>query len=83
MTRLRLSAFVGVVLCVAAAACGKKGDPLPPLRPVPARITDFEAIRSAGQVELRFTVPSVNLDDTTPVAIDRVDIYAQIGRAHV
>lgn len=76
MTRLRLSAFVGVVLCVAAAACGKKGDPLPPLRPVPARITDFEAIRSAGQVELRFTVPSVNLDDTTPVAIDRVDIYA-------
>src|SRR5690606_28483277 len=72
----RLSAFVGVVLCVAAAACGKKGDPLPPLRPVPARITDFEAIRSAGQVELRFTVPSVNLDDTTPVAIDRVDIYA-------
>lgn len=69
----------GFVICCllasAAAACGKKGNPLPPLRPVPARIVDLTASRTAGQVELRFTVPAVNLDGSEPVVIDRVDIY--------
>lgn len=68
-----------LVLTVLLAGCGKKGNPLPPLRPVPARIADFTAVRTEGQVELRFTVPSANLDGTTPVAIDRVDIYALQG----
>jgi hypothetical protein len=68
-------ALVGVLL-VTAGACGKKGNPLPPLRPVPARIADFVAVRTSGQVELRFTVPASNLDGTTPAAIDRVDIFA-------
>jgi predicted small lipoprotein YifL len=65
----------GLLLVVALAACGKKGNPLPPLRPVPARIADFAASRTQGQVELRFTVPAANLDGTVPVAIDRIDIY--------
>jgi hypothetical protein len=64
------------VLVVLAVACGKKGNPLPPLRPVPARIADFVAVRTAGQVELRFTVPAANLDGTVPAAIDRVDVFA-------
>jgi hypothetical protein len=63
-------------LVVLAVACGKKGNPLPPLRPVPARIADFVAVRTAGQVELRFTVPAANLDGTVPAAIDRVDLFA-------
>jgi hypothetical protein len=68
-----------LVLAVAAVACGKKGNPLPPLRPVPARIADLAVVRTAGQVELRFTVPSANLDGTTPVAVDRVDIYRLVA----
>lgn len=64
-----------VLLAALLGACGKKGNPLPPLRPVPARIADLTASRTAGQVELRFTVPVVNLDGTAPVVIDRVDIY--------
>jgi hypothetical protein len=62
---------------VVLGACGKKGNPLPPLRPVPARIEDLTASRRAGEVELRFTVPAANLDGTVPVVIDRVDIYGQ------
>ena len=35
-----------VILCVlGVAACGKKGPPLPPLRPIPARIADLAATR--------------------------------------
>lgn len=61
---------------VVAVSCGKKGNPLPPLRPVPARITDMAVVRTAGQIELRLTVPAANLDGSTPVVIDRVDIFA-------
>ncbi len=64
------------VLLVTVVACGKRGNPLPPLRPVPARIADLAAVRTSGQVELRFTVPAANLDGTVPAAIDRVDIFA-------
>jgi len=75
-SRLAHGAAAGVLLAAVVAGCGKKGNPLPPLRPVPARIADFTATRTAGEVELRFTVPAANLDGSTPVAIDRVDIYA-------
>ena len=72
--------LAGMVV-VAAVACGKKGNPLPPLRPVPARIEDFAAVRTSEQVELRFTVPAANLDGTVPAAIDRVDIFAMRAMA--
>lgn len=76
MTRRATSLLAAcVALAVLAAACGKKGNPLPPLRPVPARIADLTVLRTAGRVELRMTVPSANIDGTTPVAVDRIDIY--------
>lgn len=70
-----------LVAAVLAAACGKKGNPLPPLRPVPARIADLTAVRTSGRVELRFTVPAANVDGTTPAAIDRVDIFRMVVEA--
>lgn len=65
-----------VALTAVAAACGKKNDPLPPARPIPAALSDFSAERDGQQVTLRFTVPKANADGTSPVAIDRVEIYA-------
>jgi hypothetical protein len=67
-----------VVVCALAAlvACGKRGDPLPPLRPIPARIADLAVRRAAGRVELSFTVPAANADGTTPPSVDRVDVFA-------
>lgn len=70
--------LLGTALIVAAAAvsaCGKRGDPLPPIRPVPGRIADLIARRTDDRVELRFTVPAANVDGTTPSAIDRIEIY--------
>ena len=71
----RLSGVVIAAALVCAAACGKKGNPLPPLRPVPGRVSDLSAVRSEGRITLYFTVPAANVDNTTPAAIDRVDIY--------
>jgi hypothetical protein len=62
---------------VASAACGKKGNPLPPLRPVPARVTDLTARRTADGIQLHLTIPSGNTDGTTPPAVERVEIYAK------
>ena len=69
-------ASIAAACVVLLAACGKKGNPLPPLRPVPAAIPDLSARRIDNRVELSFTVPTANADGTTPVAIDRVEIFA-------
>jgi hypothetical protein len=64
-----------VVVAVGLAACGKKGDPLPPLQIAPAAISDLTAAVSAGEVTLAFTVPAANPDDETIVAPERIEIY--------
>jgi hypothetical protein len=71
----RVVRLLAGALVVCAAACGKKGSPLPPLRPAPGRIADATAHRIDDRVELRFTVPAANADGTTPAAIERVEIY--------
>lgn len=68
-----------LLLSAGLGSCGKRGNPLPPLRPVPTRITDVTAVRTTRGITLRFTVPSANLDGTTPVVIDRVDVFAWRG----
>jgi len=65
-----------VLAALAVAACGKRGDPRPPLRPIPGRVADLSAHRVDDRVELRFTVPAANLDGSTPAAATRVDVFA-------
>jgi hypothetical protein len=77
VTRPRaLSGAALAVACAAAASCGMKGDPLPPLRPIPGGVSVFPATRDPRGVALSFTIPDANTDGTTPVAVDRVEIYA-------
>jgi hypothetical protein len=64
-------------MLLAAAGCGKRGDPLPPLRPLPGRVEDLSVRRSATRLEVSFTVPAANADGTTPPAVDRIDLYAR------
>lgn len=75
--RLILIAFV--VLEIAAAACGKRGNPQAPIRLVPAPVTNLAARRVGDRVELRFNVPFENADKSTPPMISRVEIYAAAG----
>ena len=57
-------------------ACGKKGPPLAPLRPVPGAVTELKARRAGNEVRFTFKLPLENVDKTTPVSLDRLDVYA-------
>lgn len=65
------------VLLLLASACGRKQDPLPPLRPVPNVVAGVSARRAGDRIELHFTLPSANQDGSTPLALERVDVYAR------
>ncbi|HXH07027.1 MAG TPA: hypothetical protein VNI83_10600, partial [Vicinamibacterales bacterium] len=72
--RVRL---VGGALALAAlSACGKKGPPLPPLRPVPGAVTDLSARRLASEVHLACTPPAANQDGSRPADVARVEVFA-------
>jgi hypothetical protein len=64
-----------VGLGLAGAACGKKGPPLAPLRPVPAAVTTLKARRLGDTVRLTFTVPTTNADGSAPADLERIEIY--------
>ena len=82
MSRRRVRAVILVLGAFGiAAGCGKKGPPLPPLRPVPGPVANLTARRVDGHIELRFTVPATNMDCTSPAAVARVEIYARSAPA--
>jgi hypothetical protein len=61
--------------------CGKRGNPLPPLRPTPAAVGDLTARWIDNRVELGFVIPTANADGTTPPALERVEVYGVAGPA--
>jgi predicted small lipoprotein YifL len=67
------------VLAIAIAAlagCGRKGPPLPPLRPAPDKVTEVSVRRLGSTAEIRFRVPSKNADSPTAVSVARIDVFA-------
>jgi len=65
------------LIALAAAGCGAKGPPLPPLRPVPAAPSELAASRIGDRVTLRMLVPNANADPTSPLSISGIEIYAR------
>ena len=61
---------------IATAACGKRGPPLPPLRPVPGPVTELSFTRRGTDIMIRFRTPSSNIDGSQPLVFDRVEVYA-------
>jgi hypothetical protein len=56
------SARAAVALLLLLPACGKRGDPLPPLRKVPAPITGFLLAQRGDKLEIRYTTPRASVD---------------------
>ena len=82
VTSRRLAPLLAVAcLAAAAAACGKKGPPLPPFAKAPAAPTEISARRMGDRVEVRFTVPTTDLDGEEPASIDRIEVWALTGPA--
>jgi hypothetical protein len=62
-----------VLLCLCAvivlSACGKKGNPLPPLVRVPAAPGDFVVTRIDDHVYVKLTTPTTNIDGAGPADV--------------
>lgn len=61
---------------VIVGACGKKGNPLPPLQRIPSAPPDFSVTRVDNEVYVTFAVPHVNIDGVGPADVARVELYA-------
>ena len=79
MIRVRagLSALLWAAL---SAACGVRGDPLPPRVIVPAPVADLSAERFGDQVYVQFTIPSADNAGAPPADLERVELYALTAR---
>ena len=78
--RKKLFLYFLCVLCgFSCAACGRKGPPLAPIVLLPTPVGEFAAKRAGENVVLRFKIPVANTDSSTPVDLDRVEIYAHTG----
>jgi hypothetical protein len=71
--------FVSSVLSL-FVACGKKGPPLAPFIRIPAGVETIAAQREGNDVYVTLTIPSRNVDESTPAAVSRVEIYGYTGR---
>jgi hypothetical protein len=67
---------IPLVLLLTLIGCGKKGNPLPPVRPLPGAIIDAIATRYDDRVEIRATVPAQNRDRSFPPVVERLELYA-------
>jgi hypothetical protein len=78
---LTLTLATLVLLGVAVSSCGKKGPPLAPIARIPAAVPDLTARRLGHDVYLTLTIPAQNIDQSTPAAVRRIDIYGVTAMA--
>jgi hypothetical protein len=76
LARAQLMVAVALVSSFAFYGCGKKGPPLPPLVRLPVPPAGFSAELRGATVDLQFTVPATNTDNSRPANIQRVEVYA-------
>lgn len=63
-------------MCVALAACGKKGPPLPPLNLAPEAPQSVAARRLGDTVYVQFAVPNKSLTGRGPFSVDHLEVFA-------
>jgi len=69
------------VLSLAVTGCGKKGPPLPPFVRVPAAVSQLAAHRVGDEAVINLALPTQNIDQSLPISLARVDLYAYTGRS--
>ncbi len=68
-----------LLLPLAAAACGKKSEPLPPVPPLPARTSTLKVEQQGELAEVSFTLPSLKMDGTPLTDLATVEIYRLVA----
>ncbi len=69
----RLGAFLAI--CLLAAACGKKGDPQPPLPRGPRAVSDLAVEQEGDDAVLTFSFPDRLLTGDPLTDLDSIEIY--------
>ncbi len=57
------------------AACGRKGDPLPPIRYIPLRTTDFDVRQQGSELILSLTYPQSTASGQVLPGVERVEVW--------
>ena len=65
-----------LLLSLALGACGKKGDPLPPLRTIPAPTQDLSVAQQGRLILLEMAYPSTTSAGQALGGIDSVELFA-------
>lgn len=67
-----------LILAPALAGCGKKGDPVPPLRAIPRPVEDLALRQQGDDFVLDFAYPSVTLGGTAVPGLASVEVVQLI-----
>ncbi|HYC60825.1 MAG TPA: hypothetical protein VEK79_14780 [Thermoanaerobaculia bacterium] len=67
-----------VVFVIAAAACGKRGDPRPPVPIIPKATTDLLVTQRADQVILSWSYPALTTAGRSLTEIRRISIFRYV-----
>lgn len=80
----RAGVVLAALLAVASTACGKKGDPLPPVRRAPQPVTGLVIAQRGDRLELRLVAPRASTDGVRlgvhDVEILRADVPGEFGK---
>jgi len=71
-----LGAAALAAACLLATGCGKKGNPLPPLRIIPNAATDLKVAQRGNQVVLRFGYPQTTTGGAKLPGLSAVEVSA-------
>ena len=75
-----MSAFVHLAICLLALACGKKGDPQPPLPRGPNAVKDLAVEQEGDDAVLTFSFPD-RLQTGTPLTdLASIEVYRSSTR---
>lgn len=81
---LRRRTLLAIGLAVAALACGKRGDPLPPLRPTPQPVTGLALSQHGNELTIEFVAPRQSTDGARLPVLDiellRLDGEGDFGK---
>lgn len=62
MRRVRGAGVFASILVLTLLACGKRGDPLPPLRRTPASVLGLRVAQRGDQLEVSYQAPGASID---------------------
>ena len=79
--RLTVPALLAALTLPLAAGCGKKGEPLPPIRQIPAAPSDFEVVRRGDRLLVSLAYPQVTAGGTPLRLVSAVTAWQHLWPA--